>query len=124
MVQPALRIELCLDCRDPGVVRAFWRQALGWREQPNTYGDPELVSSDGNVTMWFQPVPEDKVVKNRLHLDVYSHHLAETVAELEGIGATRVGDVVPESVRFQVMLDPEGNEFCVCREYRTGSAQQ
>ncbi|MEU4803827.1 VOC family protein [Actinosynnema sp. NPDC023587] len=64
----------------------------------------------------FQDVPEGKTVKNRLHVDVHSEPggLDELVARLEGLGATRVQEVDRGPAgHWWVMLDPEGNEFCV-----------
>ncbi|QQQ73698.1 VOC family protein [Saccharothrix sp. 6-C] len=63
----------------------------------------------------FQDVPEAKSGKNRLHVDVHGEPggLADLVARLEGLGATRVGefDKGPAG-HWWVMRDPEGNEFC------------
>lgn len=64
----------------------------------------------------FQDVPEEKSVKNRLHIDIHSapDALDELVTRLEALGATRVRefDKGPAG-HWWVMLDPEGNEFCV-----------
>jgi len=63
----------------------------------------------------FQNVPEGKVGKNRLHVDIHGEHggLDELVARLEGLGATRVREVDNGPAgHWWVMLDPEGNEFC------------
>jgi predicted enzyme related to lactoylglutathione lyase len=58
-------------------------------------------------------VPETKTVKNRVHLDIDVADLAIAVVAAEAVGATRVGDVVYDEIGgFQVMADPEGNEFC------------
>ena len=60
-------------------------------------------------------VPEPKVGKNRLHLDLASASLAEqaaTVERLLGRGARRI-DIGQEHVPWVVLADPEGNEFCV-----------
>lgn len=62
----------------------------------------------------FQDVPEEKSVKNRLHIDVHNDgDLDALVARLERLGATRVRefDKGPEG-HWWVMRDPEGNEFC------------
>ncbi|MFW6641880.1 VOC family protein [Nocardiopsis algeriensis] len=64
----------------------------------------------------FQDVPEGKTVKNRLHIDVHSEPggLVELVSRLEGLGAVRVREVDKGPAgHWWVMLDPEGNEFCV-----------
>jgi predicted enzyme related to lactoylglutathione lyase len=62
----------------------------------------------------FQVVPETKVGKNRLHLDVNVDDLAAATTAAEQLGAQRLGGVVEEEDgRFQVMADPAGNEFCL-----------
>jgi Glyoxalase-like domain len=73
---------------------------------------------DAGPVMLLQRVQEAKSGKNRMHLDLHPTQPAAFIAELEAIGATRVGDVNRELVdiadaSFQVMADPEGNEFCV-----------
>ncbi|MER5641626.1 VOC family protein [Kitasatospora sp. NPDC002227] len=63
----------------------------------------------------FQDVPEPKTVKNRLHLDVHAEPggLAELVARLESLGATRLREEGQGPAgHWYVLLDPEGNEFC------------
>jgi hypothetical protein len=62
--------------------------------------------------MVFVNVPEAKTLKNRLHIDLNPDDQTAEVARLEGLGATRV-DVGQGEVRWVVMADPEGNEFCV-----------
>jgi hypothetical protein len=74
----------------------------------------------------FVQVPEGKVAKNRLHLDIRAapgleghDRMAALEAECErltGLGATRVKRFEPDppmSGGFLVMQDPEGNEFCL-----------
>lgn len=63
----------------------------------------------------FQAVPEGKVVKNRLHLDLLvgpEAHDAE-VQRLVGLGATVQGVHDGEEGRWTLLTDPEGNEFDV-----------
>ncbi|BBC36500.1 uncharacterized protein SGFS_077940 [Streptomyces graminofaciens] len=64
----------------------------------------------------FQDVPEPKTVKNRLHIDVHAEPDGrdDLVARLETLGATRLREVNQGPAgHWWVMLDPEGNEFCV-----------
>lgn len=71
------------------------------------------VEPPGWPRISFQPVPEGKVAKNRLHLDVRVDDIAQAMEEAVGLGARAVGDVVTdEQGSFQVLVDPEGNEFC------------
>lgn len=59
-------------------------------------------------------VPEPKVVKNRVHLDLHVADMAAEVKRLLGLGATRIGMGEDEDGDvWAVMADPEGNEFCV-----------
>ena len=61
-------------------------------------------------------MPEGKAVKNRVHLDVEVADIAAATAEAEALGASRVGDLHADTAgSFQVLLDPEGNEWCVVR---------
>ena len=76
---------------------------------------------DAPVGLCFMPVADDKVTKNRLHLDLTTR-AADREAEIErllALGATRadVGQTGAES--WTVLADPEGNEFCVVREKTT-----
>jgi predicted enzyme related to lactoylglutathione lyase len=62
----------------------------------------------------FLRVPEAKSVKNRLHLDLRSTDLAAATEQAVALGATRADDVYDQGV-WQVLRDPEGNEFCLLR---------
>ena len=69
-----------------------------------------------NAGLFFQPVPEPKTVKNRVHLDVRpSGSMAEEVERLQGLGATVRGFIEVEGSFWTQMRDVEGNEFCVLR---------
>jgi GNAT superfamily N-acetyltransferase len=115
----ALRIQcLCIDSAAPSALAGFWQQALGWRrthEQDDevVLEPPEGGAEDGIVPdLLFLRVPEDKAGKNRLHLDLRPDDQQAEVARLEALGARRV-DVGQGEVRWVVLADPEGNEFCV-----------
>jgi hypothetical protein len=67
----------------------------------------------------FRECPEPKAGKNRLHLDLYTTAPEELIERLIDMGGERAGEPQgeePGGWSFQVMLDPAGNEFCVCRE--------
>lgn len=65
--------------------------------------------------MLFLKVPEGKVVKNRVHLDLTPDTAMDAEVErLIRLGARKVRLVAKcEDDVFTVMQDPEGNEFCV-----------
>jgi catechol 2,3-dioxygenase-like lactoylglutathione lyase family enzyme len=115
---------LTIDCADPARVATFWCSALGY----------ELVESDAEVAeirdpsgagwpLLFQVVPEGKSVKNRLHLDIRaSASMAAEVERLKGFGATEQRFVEEGDSFWTIMLDVEGNEFCVLRGPEDGWA--
>jgi catechol 2,3-dioxygenase-like lactoylglutathione lyase family enzyme len=145
--------QLTIDCNDPSRLVHFWAQVLGYEIQPPPEGfstwnewylsvgvpEDELdLTGDGSdricdpagrgPNIWFQPVPEKKALKNRIHLDVYvgggrSVPIAERrqrvdarVVELLKAGASvdHVADHVNDGDHYAVVMrDPEGNEFCV-----------
>jgi predicted enzyme related to lactoylglutathione lyase len=61
----------------------------------------------------FQVVPEDKVVKNRVHLDVAVPDRQAEIQRLVELGGTRLRDVEEDGEAWTVLQDPEGNEFCI-----------
>jgi predicted enzyme related to lactoylglutathione lyase len=110
---------VAIDCNDPEPLVAFWSEVLGTqvRSRQDDWIALEPVVA-GGPHLAFQIVPEPKSGKNRLHLDVDVDDIATATARTEALGATRVGGIVVEEGggRYQVMLDPGGNEFCLCDE--------
>jgi catechol 2,3-dioxygenase-like lactoylglutathione lyase family enzyme len=116
----ALRIQcVCIDTTDPPAAAAFWQDALGWRrtfEQDDeiVLEPPEGSPEDGVAPdLLFLRVPEEKAVKNRLHLDLRPADQAAEVARLESLGARRADVGQGPGASWVVMTDPVGNEFCV-----------
>ena len=117
-----IRVQcLCIDSRDPGSLASFWTDVLGWRR---TYdSDHEVVleppkgSPEDGVApdLLFLRVPEEKSVKNRLHLDLRPDEQDAEVRRVEGLGARRVSVGQGADVSWVVLADPEGNEFCILR---------
>ncbi|MEU6558859.1 VOC family protein [Nocardia nova] len=115
------KVQITFDCADPARVARFWCEVLGYEQQGSGCVDP----SGTGPRLYFQRVPEDKVVKNRVHLDVRvgtglvgDERVAALEAECErlvALGAVRLhllrADGVNESCL--VMQDVEGNEFCL-----------
>lgn len=117
----AFRLEVGIDCRDPERLASFWAAALGRQIGEPWDGGRYLrlpPAGDGGPVIYFQRVPEPKVAKNRLHLDLWTDDSSVQLQLLEELGATRLGAVQTgeRGNRWQVMADPEGNEFCVCEE--------
>jgi predicted enzyme related to lactoylglutathione lyase len=113
-----MAIHIVLDCADPQKLAEFWSQALGYTvsgfaDQWGMLKGPR----EGDVFL-LQKVVEPKAGKNRMHIDVTATDIESKAAELEQIGARRLSeDTVSQfGMTWIVMADPEGNEFCVCKE--------
>ena len=129
-----MRIEsVVFDCRDAAPLARFWAAALGWSVAPydeeelarlaskgiyDPEDDPSVMVEPPDETdlpvLFFTEVPEDKVVKNRVHVDVAADlSLEDEVRRLEGLGAEVRNWAEEDGSMWCVMLDPQGNEFCV-----------
>lgn len=106
--------DLCLDAVDDRALAEWWCAAMGYQLKlgPNdehagawtgAIEDPTGVGPQ----IWINQVPEAKTVKNRMHHDVIG-----STDELLAMGATLVRRHDDE-IRWDVLADPEGNEFCV-----------
>ena len=112
---PARFKDLALDARDHQAQADWWCRAIGYvrrtahtgEERPDDWPVPIVDPAGHGPLIWLNAVPEPKTVKNRMHLDV----LGDT-EELLALGATvvrrRDGDI-----EWDILADPEGNEFCV-----------
>jgi arylformamidase len=112
------RNALCgivIDCHDPAELARFWSRVL--RGEARVRSEKWATVRDplpGGVLLAFQRVPEDKSVKNRVHLDIWTRDLRGDIARLVEAGGSTLGDIIDEDDSpFQIMQDPEGNEFCL-----------
>lgn len=107
--------QIVIDCRDPAALARFWARLLDGKAIERERGWSH-VDAPGFPRLSFQPVTEAKPGKNRLHLDIAvpPGRVADAAATALGLGARAVGvEVRDEKGSFQVMRDPEGNEFCL-----------
>jgi predicted enzyme related to lactoylglutathione lyase len=113
-------LAVVVDCRDPQAQAQFWAAALSYQVTQRNPDEFKVADSTGQGgALYFMRVPEPKVVKNRLHLDL----VTEGAMELEVERLTALGACLievrrdPESLdnpdTWTVMQDPEGNEFFV-----------
>jgi hypothetical protein len=107
-----------IDCNDFPRMLAFWAAVLGYapREEPEegwvVLRDPD----DANVQVSLQKVPEPRIGKNRLHLDLYTSDLDGEIERLLGLGARRYERVRQPDEDFVTLEDPEHNLFDVIDE--------
>jgi hypothetical protein len=116
-----VRIEaITMDCRDERILSAFWTGVLGYKVAVDQPGDWMVLQHPSGTwpRIGLQVVPEPKVVKNRVHLDLIptEGELETEIRRLERLGARRVRYVEndPDESHW-IMADPEGNEFCCSR---------
>jgi hypothetical protein len=142
----ATTVQITFDCSDPDRLAHFWADLLGyqldsppdgydsWEDWLKAQGIPEsewnsasaITDPDGpGPRIFFQRVPEQKQVKNRVHLDVNAGgprgrpaddrrvDVDAAVERAVALGATKVRLVEERGERFYVMQDPERNEFCL-----------
>jgi hypothetical protein len=139
----ARQVQIAIDCAAPDSLAEFWADVLGywvddapsgyasWSDFSRAIGPPgeawsRLIDPDGaGPPLLFHRVPEVKVVKNRVHLDIRVSDIEATPMQtrrslvdaeadrLVGAGATHVRTDEDETDYYAVMQDPEGNEFCV-----------
>ena len=119
------QVQVTFDCAEPGRVARFWAETLGYVAD---YDDDDEAAAAEDPTgagprLYFQRVPEGKVVKNRVHLDVRAGTglvgeerlaaLESECARLLLLGAERVELLYDGTNSCVVMRDVEGNEFCL-----------
>jgi hypothetical protein len=107
--------SVVIDCNDLRCMLAFWQQALRYvlRDPP---GEDFAILRDPHrrhVNISVQVVPERRIGKNRLHLDLYTDNQEDEVRRLLELGATLHSPTPEPGEDFILLEDPEGNVFCV-----------
>lgn len=107
-----------IDAAELEPAARFWSGALRGRVVRQPFGPgiylTVMVPVDaGEIPLLIQRVPEGKTAKSRLHLDIASDDIDAEADRLRRLGARPVRTVEERDVRFHVLQDPDGNEFCV-----------
>jgi hypothetical protein len=138
----ATKVQITFDAHDAVALASWWANLLGYEVEDHhdlvvglleqgVVTEEQVSRLDGRFgfagvatardpegeapRLYVQEVPEDKVAKNRLHLDVPigDEPLEHAVERVVGTGATLVEYREHPGERWAVMQDPEGNEFCL-----------
>ena len=111
-------IEIVVDARDPKRLATFWSPLLGIGikgeiRDGNLWFVALLPISPEGPIVGFQQVPEGKVAKNRMHLDVRVTELDQAAGLAVGLGGRQLAAHDERGRQWRVMSDPEANEFCL-----------
>jgi predicted enzyme related to lactoylglutathione lyase len=107
--------HVMIDARDPETIARFWA-ALLVTEVEYRFDDGRFVflaAGEHGPGIGIQRVPESKVTKNRVHVDLEVDDLEESTRWVRQHGGSRVADHQAAGVHWRIMADPEGNEFCL-----------
>jgi len=107
---------LTIDCADPGRIAEFWGAVLDCDLEPGLPGWVQLKSRNDQPRINFQPVPEPRRGKVRIHLDITVDDVDQAIERVLELGGSDTGErhEYPEGT-VVVLKDPEGNEFCIVR---------
>ncbi|EHB44265.1 hypothetical protein MycrhDRAFT_6885 [Mycolicibacterium rhodesiae JS60] len=109
-------LEIAFDALDIAAVRAFWKAATGYIDEPgpSDLSDGLIDPSGRGPAIWFQQMDAPRPQRNRIHLDIDVPHdaAADRIAATIAAGGTLLSDAAAPA--FWVLADPEGNEACIC----------
>jgi catechol 2,3-dioxygenase-like lactoylglutathione lyase family enzyme len=101
-----------VNCADLETMTDFWTRALGLTPNHRETGDDFRVLRGERVNMSLQVASTPVSARDQMHLDLYSDDPEAQVARLIALGAKFVRENARD--HYVVLVDPEGNEFCVC----------
>ncbi|WP_298418234.1 VOC family protein [Brevibacterium sp.] len=106
--------QIIIDSPDPLRLGRWWARALDWVIVDENDTEIEIrASADRLPGILIGVDREEKVVKNRLHLDFRPDDQAAEVARFLELGARHVDVGQTGDGPWVVLADPEGNEFCI-----------
>ena len=111
----AFILNVTFDSADPRGHAAFWSAVTGYEvvTERDDFVALEAPDTRGVRRILFFKVPEPKTAKSRMHVDLATRDPASEVERLVQLGATKIDDREGNGTSWTVMLDPEGNEFCI-----------
>lgn len=107
--------NVTFDSADPRTHAAFWSAVTGYEpiEERDEFVALQAPDKRRVRRILFLQVPEPKTAKSRMHVDLATRNPEAEIERLVGLGATKVEYREGNGTSWTVMLDPEGNEFCI-----------
>jgi predicted enzyme related to lactoylglutathione lyase len=104
--------HVVFDCANAADLAGFWAGVLNSKvdAEGNEFFATVNKGGDGTALMFIQ-VPEERVGKNRLHVDLATADWAAEVDRIVGLGAKRVSEHNEFGTHWITLADPEGNVF-------------
>jgi len=113
-----MEVQVNIDCADPDALAQRYCDALGYERKGSAGQYRSIVPAAGTdgPKLVFQLVPEPKTAKNRMHFDLIVGDIEAAARRFVDLGAQRISaaPVTEHGCSWIVMLDPEGNELCLC----------
>ena len=105
--------SVTIDCSNPAALARFWAEVLDYKVTFEEDEEVVIQPKDGSGgALLFATTTDEKVVKNRMHLDLNPTDQKAEVERVKALGAKEV-DIGQTNVPWVVLADPEGNEFCI-----------
>ncbi|MBA4023220.1 MAG: glyoxalase/bleomycin resistance/dioxygenase family protein [Gordonia sp.] len=108
-------LGVSFDAHDANAIATFWAEVLQCAVADGANADNASLQTEPDTNrprMSFHRVPEDKSVKNRMHLDLITTDFDTELTRLISLGAIKLSEV-DLGIRWATLADPEGNEFDV-----------
>ncbi len=104
-------IAVSIDGADIGRLAQFWADVLDQPVNPGATDSFAAITTRDGLRLLFHQVPEGKVVRNRVHLDLATADYQAETDRLIELGAVQINEVEQGGSRWRTFADPEGNEF-------------
>ncbi len=106
---------IVLDVNDLESCAGFWSEVLGKKISFKADNYCRIGGGDDRPSLLLQKVPEKHEHKNRAHIDLDVTDLEAAVQRVVDLGGTKLDEISEYGIKWAVMADPDGNEFCLVR---------
>jgi hypothetical protein len=104
-------VAISVDGSDVAKLAQFWSDVLDHPVNPGGTDVSAAITTSDGIRLLFHQVPEGKIVKNRVHLDLATNDFEAETHRLINLGALQLNDIEQGGNRWRTFADPEGNEF-------------